>query len=385
MAYTDPPAPFPENRSPTGDESRAAATSAPAPVGRARGRRASAQQHDSTVSMWVVRALVEGLEKMGTPRAEFLRAAQLDSEQLDATDERVPMAEAFRITEVALDVTQDPALGLHWAEVWTRTSFVPLSYLIDHAPSLMQGFASLRQFERLLCDDPSFELVEHGDKMILRCLNLDGCSPRARRLAAEMVLGSFYRILRSFNEHQLPECASFEHAAPPYQAEYARVFENTQRFDQPFTGIVFGRELLQGRSVHGDADMHEALTAVAERRMSRLARGVPYAQRVRELLTVGPWPERKDMAAVARGLGLSARSLRRRLATEGRSYNDIENEAFAWSAKQLLRAEERSIQETAYEMGFADTTTFHRAFKRSTGTTPRRYREELLGTKSSSR
>lgn len=81
------------------------------------------------------------------------------------------------------------------------------------------------------------------------------------------------------------------------------------------------------------------------------------------------------MEVVACALELSMRSLRRRLAAEGKSYNAVEKDALAIVARRLLRDEQRSIQEAAYEMGFSDTTAFHRAFKRWTGTTPSAFQE----------
>jgi AraC-like DNA-binding protein len=99
-----------------------------------------------------------------------------------------------------------------------------------------------------------------------------------------------------------------------------------------------------------------------------------YAERVRELLLENGAQTRIDMNAVARSLGLSARSLRRRLCDEGISYNSIAEGALATLAKQLLADQARSIQETAYTMGFSDPSAFYRAFKRWTGTTPKTFR-----------
>jgi AraC-like DNA-binding protein len=84
------------------------------------------------------------------------------------------------------------------------------------------------------------------------------------------------------------------------------------------------------------------------------------------------------MASVARALGLSARSLRRRLAVEGQCYEQIAIEALAITAKHLLAATPLTVQETAAALGFSHTTTFHRAFKRWTGMTPLAYRTEQL-------
>jgi AraC-like DNA-binding protein len=327
-----------------------------------------------TVSIWVVRALIDAGVQSGAGRGELLRAAGLDAEQLAATHARLPLSQVYRINEHVLDLTGDPALGLHWAERWTRSTFVPLSYLIAHATNLRQGFDSLAQFQRLACDQPGYAFVDQGEKVILRCLRLGNPAPRIERFSAEMVTASFFRILCSFNPGMRPDSVCFAYPAPSYHHEYTRLFEHAERFEQAFTGIVFDRALLSAASPHQDEDIHGAVETVAERRLACLTRSVPYALRVRDLLVQKGWSERLDMQSVARTLGLSVRSLRRRLAAEGKSYSGIENDAFAIVAKQLLREKQRTIQETAYDMGFLDTTTFHRAFKRATGTTPSKYR-----------
>lgn len=333
---------------------------------------------ESTLSARFVRGLVEAMERAGVARVELLRAAGIEAAQLEATEGRLPRSEANRIFELAIDLSGDHALGLHVAE--TLTAAVPTPHalegaLVAHAASLRQGFASLHQFQRLLGDDPYFELREHDDKVTACCLRLPGQSLRLQRFSAEMILTNFFRLIRYFSAEARPERVSFAYAAPPYRREYTRIFEHTERFEQPFTGIVFDRALLDLPSPHKDEDVHEALRALAERRTTRLAQGVPYALRVREFLVQQASPQRIDMEQVARALGLSVRSLRRRLASEGKSYGEVEDGARAIVAKHLLRDKQRTIQETAYEMGFSDTTTFHRAFKRWTGTTPISYRE----------
>jgi AraC-like DNA-binding protein len=80
------------------------------------------------------------------------------------------------------------------------------------------------------------------------------------------------------------------------------------------------------------------------------------------------------MDEAARSVGLSVRSLRRRLSSEGSSYQTVANEALVIVAKHLLMPKQYSIQETAYAMGFADARSFHRAFRRWTGVTPGAYR-----------
>jgi AraC-like DNA-binding protein len=327
------------------------------------------------MSIRIVRGVVEAVEQVGVSRVELLRSAQLDPAQLDCEEASVPCAVVYRLCEAALDLTRDPALGLHWSQRLAGSTFNPVSHLVAHAATLRQGFESLHRFHRLLSDQPSFRLSERADKATVQCFNLGGASLRMQRFASEMLVLGVFRLIRSFCAQARVDTVSFEYAQPEYHAEYTRAFELTPRFEQPFTCIVFDRALMNMGSPYKDEDVHDALRAIAERRILKLTQHTPFTSRVRDLLVEQAHTHQPDMSRVARALGLSRRSLRRRLVAEGSSYKAIVQEALAIVAKRYLRDKRLTIQETAYEMGFADTSTFHRAFKRWTGKTPSAYRE----------
>jgi AraC-like DNA-binding protein len=215
--------------------------------------------------------------------------------------------------------------------------------------------------------------------VIVRCFPLPGESLTVQRFTAEMMALGMFRLVRLFNPRAPIERASFAYPAPDYQQEYARVFEGIEQFDQRFTGIVFNKALLDAPSPHKDPDLHETLRSVVERRLMRLTARMPYALRVRDFLVHHGAPHPSEMRTVAQSLGISVRSLRRRLSAEGKPYNAILKDAYAIIAKRLLLDKKRTIQETAHELGFSDATAFHRAFKRWTGMTPLAFRQRELG------
>jgi AraC-like DNA-binding protein len=333
---------------------------------------------NAVMSMRVVRGLVEAVEQAGVSRVDLLRAAELDATQLDSEEACVPRSMIYRVCEAALDLTGDPAFGLHWSERLHGSAFNPVSHLVAHAPTLRQGFESLSRFHRLLSDHPTFRLSEEADKVKVDCFNLIGASPRMQRLASEMLVSGVIRLIRSFSAQARVDSVAFEYPMPDYHSEYTRCFGLTPSFGQPHTCIVFDRALMNATSLHKDEDVHDALRAIAERRILRLTQHTTFTSRVRDLLVEQLCAHQADMTRVARAFGLSRRSLRRRLEAEGSSYRAIVKEALAIVAKQYLRDKRLTIQETAYEMGFADPTTFHRAFKRWTGKTPSAYREMPL-------
>ena len=85
------------------------------------------------------------------------------------------------------------------------------------------------------------------------------------------------------------------------------------------------------------------------------------------------------MGDVARRLGVSARSLHRRLADEGLTFRTLTEDTRREIAEGLLREEQYSIAEIAYLTGFSEQSAFNRAFKRWTGETPARFRNDRTG------
>jgi len=337
-------------------------------------RRVRLDAREASMSLRVVRGLVEAAEQAGVSREELLRAAELDQAELDQEEASVSRSVVYRLCECALDLTGDPAFGLHWSESLCAAAFNPVSHLVTHSATLRQGFESLHRFHRLLNAEPSFRVSEDGDKVTVHCLDLSEASLGMQRVASEMLVLGIIRLIRSFCPQARIDDVSFAHATPEYHGEYTRLLALVPRFEQPETLIVFDSALMNTASLHKDEDVHEALRAIAERRILQLSQHTPFTLRVRDLL-VEQGPTHPDMDRIARALGLSKRSLRRRLVSEGSSYKAIVKEALAIVAKRYLREKRLTIQETAYEMGFADSSTFHRAFKRWTGNTPGSYRD----------
>jgi len=80
------------------------------------------------------------------------------------------------------------------------------------------------------------------------------------------------------------------------------------------------------------------------------------------------------MSAIARQLGMSERTLHRRLAEEGASYQELVEQVRKAAAGRYLDESTLAIGEIAYLLGYSEPAAFHRAFKRWYATTPEHFR-----------
>jgi AraC-like DNA-binding protein len=79
-------------------------------------------------------------------------------------------------------------------------------------------------------------------------------------------------------------------------------------------------------------------------------------------------------AVIAEKLGMSSRTLQRRLGEEGSHYKDVLNELRLELALYFLKNTELGLESIAYELGYAEARSFYRSFKQWTGQTAGAYR-----------
>lgn len=137
--------------------------------------------------------------------------------------------------------------------------------------------------------------------------------------------------------------------------------------------IVFDREEAERVLPGGDA----ALVATAEHMASAALESAPRSGRLRDLVAAkieATLPGDTSADAIASLLHMSARTLQRRLESEGTRFGEVLDTVRERRARKLLDDPSIPLAEVAYRAGFADLATFSRAFKRWTGLPPGAFR-----------
>jgi AraC-like DNA-binding protein len=121
----------------------------------------------------------------------------------------------------------------------------------------------------------------------------------------------------------------------------------------------------EGLSVYLLEQLDELKARTSERSLVSSVRGA-----VADALPDG----QPSKSRIARRLGMSERTLHRRLAEQGESFQDLVTRARREAAESLLRSGDHNLADVAFLTGFSDQSAFTRAFKRWTGETPAAFR-----------
>jgi AraC-like DNA-binding protein len=328
------------------------------------------------ISSILLRVLADVMHQRGISPGAFMGSACTELYK-EPAEHMLPLAEFQRVLAEAVRVSREPALGLHCGLYACEASFGLIAPVVSHARSLRHALELIVQFHGLLAEAGRIELVERAGVAQLRYVFASPLLASAHQFV-EMAQAGFVRMLRTFGCTRADiRSVCFEYTRPQHHAAYTLAFGGVEHFGRSFTGIEVAADALDRPHLHQDIELHSLVLAQAERRMQHRTRGQRCAERVSALLRAASSTQPSDMDSLARKLGLSVRSLRRRLEEEGTSYRELTQDLVHEQACSLLSDPSRTLQSVAHTLGFADSTSFHRAFRRRAGLTPAQYRAKL--------
>ena len=328
---------------------------------------------------WVVPLLAAYVKEQGHDDEPILQLTGIRGRDLKDPDVRVPETASREAWRLAMAMTKDEAIGLHVAQWLPRGALDLVEYAFRTSATLGDGLDRLARYGRLINDRLAVHVLRTGPGVRFLMGVADARPLHPQR--AEFSIALALRLARDATAtHLVPVEVLFAHAAPADSTEHHEFFRSPIHFSSGVNGMVFSDA--DGARVFQAADA--ALGAVIRRRLDKALdkldrpADASTAARVRRLLIEGMGQEKQSVTTIGREMGLSARTLSRRLVEEGTSFRDIQDEVRHQLAVALLGDASVSIAEVAFFLGYAEPAPFHRSFKRWTGTTPQLHRRAIL-------
>ncbi|MDN3922364.1 AraC family transcriptional regulator [Roseateles violae] len=338
----------------------------------------------ANLPVYLLRCLAATAEELGVAPARLCMGLGFTVEDLSNPACRVSYRQGSLMIRRALQMAPGQALGLRIGESETIASIGLLGYAMMTCRTLgdatalgmgLQKFAgSMLQFD--MEPGPTTTRVQASNRFP---------DPEIYVFLVEEAFASFLQIARGLVGNSFrPERIELAYPAPAYAAEYRRVFGCPVLFDQPSNALVAANDWVAKPLLTYDPLSHrqalEFLDVGTLREQDKVDLFESVERAVRQNMQDLP-----TLADVAGRLHLSARTLRRRLADSGVSYQTLLDNVRKGRAIELLSNTAQSVEQIAIAVGFSDAHNFRRAFKRWTGSAPSELRESMMQKDASAR
>jgi AraC-like DNA-binding protein len=280
-------------------------------------------------------------------------------------------------------LTGDPHFGLHVGERVRLGTYSVYGLILLACADFAQALEQTQRYEQLAHDLGRSRLgIEEGSG--LACYTWTSHFPDASRHLAESVFAG----IRTFGSWLAgrplaPRRLAFAHASDAAPGEYERVLGMVPAFGAGAHLACFDAELLAMPVPNADAGMYPVLQQHAERLLqernnAREDEGHGIVAEVRAAVIRNLAKDRVRLASIAGELGLSARTLQRKLSEAGASFQQVLDAARYALARDYLRQRGLSLTDIAFLLGYQEQSAFTHAFREWSGVNPGAWREREL-------
>jgi AraC-like DNA-binding protein len=345
----------------------------------------AATKHPSTrhwtASNRLLWPVLEALRAHGHTPAQILKRADVDERLAETPDGRIPLHGLFAVWRLAIELTQDEALGVKLAAIANPSATyswpMPLS-LFEHigmtSRNLAEAIETQSRYARLLRDGAQASLHLDGETASFR-LELLPDEPPA---LIEQMFAVMLNIARRVARRELnPTEVWFSHRAPKNTELHQAVFQAPIRYEAPFNALFGPSRVFLEPLQTASAVAHTRVLSQADKLLLDLPNVAQFEDTVCAQIETELPHGNTNSASVAERLGVSGRTLHRRLHERGTTYQELLDRVRLRLASRLLAAG-RPIADVAASVGFSQASTFHRAFKSWTGQTPTEYQQRCL-------
>jgi AraC-like DNA-binding protein len=317
----------------------------------------------------------KGLEQLGVETGSLYRALGIRERDFLNEGRGVSMSLYLELLNLAAKVSDQPFLGASLGKISDPDDLGIMSYLIRNAPDFEGWTDLLSSYLHLVSPGAETGLIREGDRSILT-YNFPSFTAELCRQDVEGTLVQYAETLRSFvkDKNWKPVHVYFQHSSPEDVDTLHGFLSEDMSFDHYFNGICFPTEFLFRPISHADPRLLSILEKQVKNSANRLGGNSDLLRELTLLISTSIGERNLSIDRVAPHVGMSRRTLHRRLAEQGTSFSELRDSVFARVSKEILSTTSASVTEIAHQLGYSDASAFNRAFKRLTGHAPLNYR-----------
>lgn len=332
-----------------------------------------------TVSVSLLSSIFYPASRKGVDKQTLLRIIDFDESFLEDPENRVPCGLIGEVMALVSEISGDPNFALFYGEHFQPANLNVVGYILANSPNVGAAYRHSLKYSPIIGNGLEMTLTEDDKYARVETELISPELIRYKRYIVEKNFSMQITAVRQLTGKKIfPEAVYFSFPAPADISEHQRIFGCDLIFNAAKDEIVFKKSLMDEPIGQANPKLHEMLTSYAEEIMERVSEKDSLSRQVSKLLLNLIPINQANLETVAEKLAIGVRTLQRELKREGVTFNELLGNVRKEVAIRHLAANEHSIAEISYMLGFSEPSVFHRSFKRWTGKTPRDYRMGAL-------
>ena len=315
------------------------------------------------------------MARLDIDAVELARSCKIPQAALDGDEREISLRGFVSALEFIADTGRCRDFGWQAGKLFDVTHLGDLGKAVSCAPTLGAALQVFARYLRLVQSTSEITFNVDGHQLVLSYRILDpGIWPRCQD--AEFTISLLCAIIRGcLGDDWRPLYVGFEHQSGSDASARNHELGVACAYGCDVNTIVLPERALDAAMPCRCQAEWPGVFARLNEAVARRDRSRPLRARVRSaiLSELGHGLPRRD--SIASRLGLSPRTLHRRLDAEGTSYGTILNDCRASLGQFLLQNADRPLSQIALDLGYSDYTAFSRAFRASCGQTPKAFRD----------
>ncbi|WP_217270511.1 AraC family transcriptional regulator [Janthinobacterium psychrotolerans] len=322
-------------------------------------------------------AFWRSLERLGLSPPAVLRAASLPATlHLDDTV-FISTSQLFAIWRAIEALSGDPAFGIRMACETSSAQHMIAFVSALYAANWRDGLERIVRYKRL-CSPDELRMAEQDGKMSVTSAWPDGTAPEPC-ISVEASFALLVELGRRGTGQRLAPLRVELRRRAPGSDGHAAFFGCPIRFGAQADRLVLDATQLALPFRGHNPEMLGMVGPALAAALREIEAQANFEQQVRAALRRAFAAGRADVAMVARELGLSERTLQRRIGEEGKTFRLLLDDTRRNLAHQLLSDLSIDVKEVAFLLGYQDSNSFNRAFRQWEQVTPLTWRRMTAG------
>ena len=321
-------------------------------------------------------ALFDVLVERGCPAGEILRDVKLTVDEVHSPKSRISLLELMTACKNAIRLSSDPHLPYRIGTSIHISTYGMYGFAILCCPDFRKAMVFAELYHALAAPLATIEFTEEDGvaSWVIEPNARAATDPQVYRFITEMQIGIHISLMRDIMGPAFtPDQISLAYAEPHDFGLPTSQIGCRLSFESKTNQIIFRSAWLDRPASLGNKTTYPAVVALCDDLLNDLKSRIGVAGEIRALL-LREITNPPTLAAIARHLEVSDRSLRRQLREQGISFRGLLDELRMQIALKYLRTTRLANEDIALALGFSDAANFRRAFRRWTKKSPREIR-----------